>query len=251
VERVPGGTAFTGFGQLGCYGSPIATPNFDALAENGPRYTTMHSFAAQQKLGIVPADSGLSRHGPDVPRWDSQPEPASRLFSRMMEVFAGFLGHTDHHLGRLLDFLRERGDLDNTVVMVISDNGAGAEGGPTGTTNEAQFVNNAQEPLEESLAHRRDRWPDDLQTTTRGAGRGPATPRSGGGSGRPTSGSPPPNRFRPARTNSASSSSPRLNRTSHTGAAHPGGCSSTSTRSASPRTKPRSPHPSLSTSPES
>ena len=70
----------------------------------------------------------------------------------MMEVFAGFLSHTDHHLGRLLDFLRERGDLDNTIVMVISDNGASAEGGPTGTTNEAQFFNNAPESLEDSLA---------------------------------------------------------------------------------------------------
>ena len=70
----------------------------------------------------------------------------------MMEVFAGFLSHTDHHLGRLLDFLREQGVLDNTIVMVISDNGASAEGGPGGTTNEAQFFNNAQETLEESLA---------------------------------------------------------------------------------------------------
>jgi arylsulfatase len=68
-----------------------------------------------------------------------------------MEVFAGFLEHTDHHLGRLLDFLRAQGELDNTIVMVISDNGASSEGGPTGTTNEAQFFNNAQEPLEESL----------------------------------------------------------------------------------------------------
>ena len=71
----------------------------------------------------------------------------------MMEVFAGFLSHTDHHLGRLLDFLRGLGKLDNTIIMVISDNGASAEGGPGGTTNEAQFFNNAQEPLEESLAH--------------------------------------------------------------------------------------------------
>ena len=70
----------------------------------------------------------------------------------MMEVFAGFLSHTDHHLGRLLDFLRAQGVLDNTIVMVISDNGASAEGGPAGTTNEAQFFNNAQETLEESLA---------------------------------------------------------------------------------------------------
>ena len=109
-------------------------------------------FARQKELGIVPADAELSRHDPDVPEWDAVPEPARRLFSRMMEVFAGFLSHTDHHLGRLLEFLREQGVLDNTIVMVISDNGASAEGGPTGTTNEAQFFNNAQESLEDSLA---------------------------------------------------------------------------------------------------
>jgi arylsulfatase A-like enzyme len=109
-------------------------------------------FTRQKELGIVPADSELSRHDPDVPDWENLPEPARRLFSRMMEVFAGFLSHTDHHLGRLLDFLRARGDLDNTIVMVISDNGASAEGGPTGTTNEAQFFNNAPESLEDSLA---------------------------------------------------------------------------------------------------
>ncbi len=109
-------------------------------------------FAAQKKLGIVPEGTVLSRHDPDVPDWDSLPDPARRLYSRMMEVFAGFLSHTDAQLGRLLDFLRERGELDNTLVMVISDNGASAEGGPTGTTNEAQFFNNAQESLEDSLA---------------------------------------------------------------------------------------------------
>ena len=109
------------------------------------------TFARQKELGVVPADAELSRHDPDVPDWESQPESARKLFSRYMEVFAGFLSHTDHHLGRLLDFLRERGELDNTIVMVISDNGASAEGGPTGTTNEAQFFNNAQEPLEDSL----------------------------------------------------------------------------------------------------
>ena len=110
------------------------------------------TFARQKELGIVPAYAELSRHDPDVPDWESLPEPARKLFSRMMEVFAGFLSHTDHHLGRLLDFLQERGELDNTIVMVISDNGASAEGGPTGTTNEAQFFNNAQESLEDSLA---------------------------------------------------------------------------------------------------
>ena len=109
-------------------------------------------FARQKELGIVPADAELSRHDPDVPEWDSLSPDARRLASRMMEVFAGFLSHTDHHLGRLLDFLRGLGKLDNTLIMVISDNGASAEGGPTGLTNEAQFFNNAQESLEDSVA---------------------------------------------------------------------------------------------------
>jgi len=109
-------------------------------------------FARQKEMGIVPADAELSRHDPDVPEWDSLSPEARRLSARMMEVFAGFLSHTDHHLGRLLEYLRNEGVLDNTIVMVISDNGASAEGGVTGTTNEAQFFNNAQESLEESLA---------------------------------------------------------------------------------------------------
>ena len=109
------------------------------------------TFARQKELGIVPADAELSRHDPDVPDWASLPAPARQLFARMMEVFAGFLAHTDHQIGRLLEFLTTTGQLENTLIMVISDNGASAEGGPTGTTNEAQFFNNAQEPLEDSL----------------------------------------------------------------------------------------------------
>jgi arylsulfatase A-like enzyme len=109
------------------------------------------TFARQKELGIVPADAELSRHDPDVPDWDSQPEAARKLYARMMEVFAGFLEHTDHQIGRLLESLATLGELENTLIMVVSDNGASAEGGPTGTTNEAQFFNNAQEPLEESL----------------------------------------------------------------------------------------------------
>ncbi len=109
------------------------------------------TFARQKELGIVPADAELSRHDPDVPDWDALPEPARKLYARMMEVFAGFLEHTDAQVGRLLDFLDRQGQLENTLIMVISDNGASAEGGPNGTTNEAQFFNNAQEPLEESL----------------------------------------------------------------------------------------------------
>ncbi|MFJ5830648.1 arylsulfatase [Streptomyces sp. NPDC093089] len=110
------------------------------------------TFDRQKQLGIVPPDAELSPRDPDVPAWESLSPDARRLAARMMEVFAGFLSHTDHQIGRLLDFLKESGELDDTLVMVVSDNGASAEGGVTGTTNELQFFNNAPESLEESLA---------------------------------------------------------------------------------------------------
>ena len=109
-------------------------------------------FARQKELGIIAPNAELSRHDPDVPAWESLSDDQRRLYARMMEVFAGFLTHTDHHIGRLLDYLESIGELENTLIMVVSDNGASAEGGPTGTTNEAQFFNNAQEPFEDSLA---------------------------------------------------------------------------------------------------
>jgi arylsulfatase len=109
-------------------------------------------FARQKELGVIPADAELSRHDPDVPEWDSLAPEARKLAARMMEVFAGFLTHADAQIGRLLDFLRTIGELDNTLVMLVSDNGASPEGGPTGTTNETQFFNNGPEPLEDSLA---------------------------------------------------------------------------------------------------
>ncbi len=124
---------------------------YKGLFDNGWDAYREKVFARQKELGIVPADAELSRHDPDVPDWDALPASARQLASRMMEVFAGFLSHTDHQVGRLLEFLRKQGELENTLIMVISDNGASAEGGPTGTTNEAQFFNNAQEPIEESL----------------------------------------------------------------------------------------------------
>ncbi|MFD9324058.1 arylsulfatase [Streptomyces sp. NPDC060053] len=110
------------------------------------------TFARQKQLGVVPSDAQLSPRDPDVPAWESLSAEARRLAARLMEVYAGFLSHTDHHLGRLLAFLKETGEFDNTLIMLVSDNGASAEGGVTGTTNEMQFFNNAPETLEESLA---------------------------------------------------------------------------------------------------
>jgi len=108
-------------------------------------------FARQKELGIVPQDAELSRHDPDVKPWDECSPEEKKLYARMMEVFAGFLEHTDHHVGRLLDFLKTIGEFENTLIMVLSDNGASSEGGPTGSVNENLFFNNVPESLEENL----------------------------------------------------------------------------------------------------
>ncbi|ACB50603.1 sulfatase [Crocosphaera subtropica ATCC 51142] len=108
-------------------------------------------FARQKEMGIVPQNAELSRHDPDVPHWDSLSADEKRLYARMMEVFAGFFTHTDYHIGRLLDFLKNIGEFENTIIMVISDNGASAEGGLQGSINETLFFNNVPETLEDNL----------------------------------------------------------------------------------------------------
>lgn len=114
-------------------------------------------FARQQALGIVDEDTELSERDPDVPAWDSLSPDAQRMYARQMEVYAAFIEQTDHHLGRVIDFIDSLGELDNTIVMVMSDNGASAEGGEHGTFNEALFFNGANETLEDNLDYF-DRW---------------------------------------------------------------------------------------------
>ncbi|WP_284011457.1 arylsulfatase [Haloarcula pelagica] len=105
----------------------------------------------QKKEGVVPEDTELSPRNPDVREWASLSEDEQRLYARMMEVFAGFLEHTDAQIGKVLDYLEELGELDDTLVMLVSDNGASAEGGPTGSVDENRFFNNVPESLEENL----------------------------------------------------------------------------------------------------
>jgi len=108
-------------------------------------------FARQKELGVIPKDAELSRHDPDVQEWSSLSADERKLYSRMMEVFAGFLSHTDHQYGRLFDFLKSIGEFDNTLIMFVSDNGASAEGGPHGSINEALFFNNVPETAADGL----------------------------------------------------------------------------------------------------
>ncbi|HCU25283.1 MAG TPA: arylsulfatase [Deltaproteobacteria bacterium] len=109
-------------------------------------------FARQKEMGILPKNAVLSRHDPDVQDWNKLSAEEKKLYSRMMEVFAGFLTHTDHYIGELIQFLKDIGEYENTLVMLISDNGASAEGGPTGSVNENKFFNNVPEDLKQNLA---------------------------------------------------------------------------------------------------
>ncbi len=108
-------------------------------------------FKKQKDLGIVPENTELSRHDPDVKPWSECSPDEKKVYSRMMEVFAGFLSHTDYHIGRLLNFLKDIGEFYNTLIMVLSDNGASAEGGPQGSINENLFFNNVPERLEDNI----------------------------------------------------------------------------------------------------
>jgi arylsulfatase len=110
------------------------------------------TFARQKELGVVPANTELSRHDPDVKPWAECSAEERKLYARMMEVFAGFLTHTDHQIGRVLEFLKSIGEFDNTLIMILSDNGASSEGGPEGSVNENLFFNFVPESLEENLA---------------------------------------------------------------------------------------------------
>src|SRR6202023_3559717 len=129
------------------------------------------TLARQKEMGIVPADTELpsinpigtpeNRKGPKVQpfppldytkRWDSLNADEKHLFARMAEVYAGFLAHADHHIGRLVDYLEESGQRENTLVIVVSDNGAWGEGGPDGSGNEMLFANGIPDNIQANLA---------------------------------------------------------------------------------------------------
>jgi arylsulfatase A-like enzyme len=136
---------------------------YDAIREQ--------TLARQKELGIVPQDTELppvnpigtpdSRTGPGgqpfppldyTKPWDSLSADERRLFARMAEVYAGFLSHADDQIGRLLGHLEESGQLDNTLVILVSDNGASGEGGPNGSVNENKLFNGIPDDLEANLA---------------------------------------------------------------------------------------------------
>lgn len=109
-------------------------------------------FENQKKLGIIPENAELNERNEFAAPWDSLTDDEKKLYVRFMEVYAGFLEHTDYHIGRLVDYLKQIGQLDNTVIVFLSDNGASAEGGPYGRFNQYKSLSvHAEETVEFNL----------------------------------------------------------------------------------------------------
>jgi arylsulfatase len=99
-------------------------------------------FEKQKGLGIVPEEAELTRRHAEIPAWDDMPEQIKPVLAREMEVYAGFLEHTDYHVGRLVNTIEDLGILDNTLIYyIIGDNGASAEGTLNGAFNEMANFN--------------------------------------------------------------------------------------------------------------
>lgn len=100
------------------------------------------TFARQKKLGVIPADAVLTKRPDEIPAFDDMPEDLKAVLAREMEVYAGFLEHTDHHVGRLVDVLEEMEIIGDTLIYYIfGDNGASAEGTLNGCYNEVAVLN--------------------------------------------------------------------------------------------------------------
>jgi arylsulfatase len=109
------------------------------------------TIARQKASGVLPAHAELSTRPPWVPAWTDLSTDERRVYARYMEAFAGFLSYTDAQIGRVIDHLEQTGELENTFVAVLSDNGASSEGGPVGSLNDARNWNGLPHSVEEAL----------------------------------------------------------------------------------------------------
>ena len=106
-----------------------------------------------QLTPINPMPEDMANPGDMVRPWDSLNADEKKLFSRMMEVYAGFSEYTDVQVGRIVDYLEQSGQLENTVVIYAADNGASGEGTPNGSVNENKFFNGYPDELEENMKY--------------------------------------------------------------------------------------------------
>jgi len=116
-------------------------------------------FARQKKLGVIPPEAELTKRPKEIQAWDELDPKMKPVLAREMEVYAGFMEHADHHVGRLIEALRDLEILEDTLIYVmIGDNGASAEGGPPGTFNEMIHLNGIELETPDFLMQRIDKF---------------------------------------------------------------------------------------------
>ncbi|MEZ5341064.1 MAG: arylsulfatase [Acidimicrobiales bacterium] len=145
-QQVSSGRPFFTYLPFGAVHCPFHAPQeyidkYRGAFDHGWDEVRRETFERQKSIGIIPANSELPPRNPGVKPWDEHTEVEQHVYARLMEVFAGMVEHTDAQIGRLMAALRELEIVDNTVVMVMSDNGASQEGMRNGTTNTERFRN--------------------------------------------------------------------------------------------------------------
>ena len=136
-------------GQLLCGGHRLDRPGYfvEPTIVRAPADMPIireETFARQKALGVIPQDAQLTERHAEIPAWEDMPAEMRPVLARQMEVYAGFLEHVDHHVGRLVDALGDLEILDDTlVVYILGDNGASAEGTINGSFNEYFMFNGA------------------------------------------------------------------------------------------------------------
>ena len=132
---------------------------YDGKFDNGWDHYREETLKRQIELGIAPAGTVLSPRDPSIPAWDELTPQQQQIFADQMEVFAAYVSFVDFNIGQLVALLEELGQLDNTLILVTSDNGASIEGGDEGNPNEVTFFNNLQPPLD-TIAEAMGAWGD-------------------------------------------------------------------------------------------
>ncbi len=123
---------------------PEWSDKYKGMFDDGWDEQRKRIIARQKELGVIPPDAELTERAPEIPGWEDMPADLRPVLARQMEVYAGFLEHTDHHVGRLVDSLKELEILDDTLIFyIVGDNGASAEGTPNGCFNELVTLNGA------------------------------------------------------------------------------------------------------------
>ena len=141
---------------LGACHAPHQAPadiikGYDAMFAHGWDVEREQRMARQKAMGIVPADTRMPARNDGVKAWAEHSTDEQRVFTRLQSAFAGMLDHADQHLARLVAFLDKAGIRDNTLIIVMSDNGASQEGGPLGFVNAMGPYNFRPEPMAEKL----------------------------------------------------------------------------------------------------